>query len=144
MTQAFTPELCAHLSSLAPGFEGHWYYIEEDVYVGDGKYGKKVRIVCLGKDEELKLHQQVICPVWQVEDVLREAKNIKALESVCIECERKGVANSEDNCDHCGMNYSGIFISNVYYLIYKISEEMASNPDTAYQKIEECLWGILK
>jgi len=125
MTQTFTPELCAHLSSLAPGFEGHWYYIEEDAYVGDGKYGKKVRIVCLGKDEELKLHQQVICPVWQVEDLLRNIFKIV------------------ENFKEKGMWKDGkiIFIDEI---VYEISCFIAFNSfDTAYQKIEEYLWQIL-
>ncbi len=105
-----------HLSSLVPGFEGHWYYIEEDAYVGDGKYGKKVRIVCLKKDEELKLHQQVICPAWQVEDVLR---NVDRLFPVM---ER----------------------GNAAYWIADHLRGTSLDATYAYQKIEEYLWTILK
>lgn len=66
MIQAFTPELSAHLSSLAPGFEGHWWWV---------KWLGKIQIMCwheiatngyVGKANEL-----IVCPAWQVEDVLR-------------------------------------------------------------------------
>lgn len=64
--QAFSPELCAHLSFLAPGFEGHWKYVKTD----DG-----ISIRCEDDlhwlDSELSTIYPVICPAWQVEDVLR-------------------------------------------------------------------------
>lgn len=60
------------------------------------------------------LHRQIICPAWQVEDVLRNA----------------GIIFKNDN--------------KIWSHVSEILVNLVRNPDTAYQKIEEYLWSILK
>lgn len=109
----FSPEMCQKLSSFAPGFEGHWAYVESSI---DGK----TQVVCAFKRYSWRWANdyKFICPAWQVEDVL--------------------------------WNMEKIFPKLVYSpQIYVVAREIVTpildnTPDTAYQKIEEYLWSILK
>lgn len=66
MIQTLSLAMSQHLSSLAPGFEGHWVYVNT---------GFEITIMCRAVYQECidnKRHPLVeICPAWQVEDVLR-------------------------------------------------------------------------
>ena len=122
--QFFTLAMCQKLSSLAPGFEGHWYwYSEYDIK----KEKKKVPrgepwVMCIeaeaGGNSIGEFTGMRICPAWAVEDVL--------------------------------WNIEKIFPKLVYSpQIYVVAREIVTpildnTPDTAYQKIEEYLWTILK
>lgn len=108
--QFFTLKMCQLLSSLAPEMEGHYYYV---------KNGRKIEVWCETDISEFETgKQKIICPVWQVEDVL--------------------------------WNIEKIFPNLVYSpQIYVVAREIVTpildnTPDTAYQKIEEYLWTILK
>ena len=110
MTPQFLSEkMSRHLSSLAPGFEGHWAYVES---LMDGKK----QIICAFKRYSWRWANdyKFICPAWQVEDLLRNLRNFPPLDSL--------------NRD--------VMKELIEYLVYF--------PDTAYQKIEEYLWTILK
>lgn len=64
------------------------------------------------------LHRQIICPAWQAEDVLRNLRKLfpdLAKRNIVIETHGK-----------------------------EIIRHLVISPDTAYQKIEEYLWTILK
>ena len=138
MTQAFTPELCAHLSSLAPEFEGHWNYV---------KWKGKINLMCWGIMTEVSAYpeQLIICPAWQVEDVLRnwtliiqsvEESKAEAFCTVCRKDENK-----------CGCEFFGTESPKIpfgKYTAQKILSILILEGDTAYQKIEEYLWTILK
>jgi len=99
-------EMCQHLSSLAPGFEGHWKYYRNVA-------GSMVS--CLS-DRFIPHTWKYICPAWQVEDVLRNLKVVLGEKE-----------------------YPPFIIKN--QLINFICDLDAV---TAYQKIEEYLWEILK
>lgn len=66
------------------------------------------------------LHRQIICPAWQAEDVLRNIE--KLLYYIVLGSERKRKIG--EKIAHLLMLYT--------------------DPNTAYQKIEEYLWEILK
>jgi hypothetical protein len=100
--------MCRLLSSLAPGFEGHWWYVRKKV--SDG-----LEILCVGHIDQCIEESLKICPAWQVEDVLRNWTEITVKVPTLI------------------MSWHE-----------KISWLLVSYPDTAYQKIEEYLWSILK
>jgi len=106
MIEKFSPELCQHLSILVPGFEGHWWYVNWD---------EMLIICCLSAIHEYGQIENKICPAWQVEDVLR---NLKEIVPDSTPFQRLGFA------EHLG--------------------RLLLTPDTAYQKIEEYLWSILK
>lgn len=100
--QTFSLELCQNLSSLAPGFEGHWWWVMA--------WNKQEKIVC--SQEE---YYRRICPAWQVEDVLRNLTKLPGINVTKFNVARDVVCS-----------------------------EIVFHPDTAYQKIEEYLWSILK
>ena len=102
--QFLSEKMSRHLSSLAPGFEGHWWWTYP--YLN----APHAEVVCY---EDLNISVK-ICPAWQVEDLLRNLRNFPPLDSL--------------NRD--------VMKELIEYLVYF--------PDTAYQKIEEYLWGILK
>ena len=65
--QTLSLTMSQHLSSLAPGFEGHWVY---------GYWGtsKTTSIYCRSAWGITALPEngdKIICPAWQAEDVLR-------------------------------------------------------------------------
>lgn len=65
------------------------------------------------------LHRQIICPAWQAEDVLRNLlRNLMKLPKMTV--------------------------SKFNVVREIIASDFVFNPDTAYQKIEEYLWTILK
>lgn len=109
--QTFSLEMCRLLSSLAPGFEGHWKWIKYK----DGVYGhyQSPKIYC-GK--VLNKNWEIICPAWQVEDVLR-------------------------NLDKLNGEFCKVYPSEIAEKIAKCF--FFYSTDTAYQKIEEYLWEIL-
>lgn len=115
MIEKFSPELCQHLSILVPGFEGHRRYRE--ITRRDTEMYVDYVVYCLVPDYG-KIDGD-ICPAWQVEDVLRELQLIlvKYVDS------EKGIT--------------------IYQVAENIAGELALDPDTAYQKIEEYLWSIL-
>jgi len=116
--QTFSKELSQHLSSLALEFEGHYGYYKF--------YDDSVSVACHEEIWWVEKHREftqvrrkkpdLICPAWQVEDVLRNigliANSIKTLQPSQI--------------------------------AEKIAWLYSVYPDTAYQKIEEYLWEILK
>ena len=116
MIQAFTPELCVLLSSLVPGFEGHYDYYKRN--------NGHIELHCEYDNFDQRGYEH-ICPAWQVEDVLRNIFKIA------------------ENFKEKGMWKDGkiIFIDEI---VHEISCFIAFNSfDTAYQKIEEYLWSIL-
>ena len=116
--QTFSLEMCRHLSSLVPGFEGHWVYAKSQCPRQPDD--EQMRIFCFNesycKDE--------IIPAWQVEDVLRNLEFI---------IDRKIYLENEQKL-------RGLLPG----ITQKISSLLVRHPDTAYQKIEEYLWIILK
>lgn len=113
MTPQFLSEkMSRHLSSLVPGFEGHYVYV---------KIGpiNEWRLMCRKSLEKLwESAREEVCPAWQVEDVLRNLANIL----LARKNKRMGISS----------------------ILKVIVTEFAIAPDTAYQKIEEYLWSILK
>lgn len=130
--QNFSIELSKRLSELSGHTTGEGYDADgssllnmRHYYVDSKDHG--IMMVCghrikWGEDnDELK----VICPAWQVEDLLRNIFKIV------------------ENFKEKGMWKDGkiIFIDEI---VYEISCFIAFNSfDTAYQKIEEYLWSIL-
>ena len=121
--QFLSLELCQKLSSLAPGFEGHWKYTEITKcgckICNYNNINPHIQVLCeqmiaILDDDENQEENKIICPAWQVEDLLRNLRNFPPLDSL--------------NRD--------VMKELIEYLVYF--------PDTAYQKIEEYLWGILK
>ena len=98
--QNFSLELSKKLSELVPDIGEHAY----DWVVQEGNNG-------IGCTEHL--HRQIICPAWQVEDVL---KNMTA-----ILLARKTIA------------FTAIHANEIASILY-------TYPNTAYRKIEEYLW----
>lgn len=107
--QTFSLEMCRLLSSLAPGFEGHWNYI---------KWKDGIILACWDKMVEMSAYPErlIICPAWQVEDVLR-------------------------NLDKLNGEFCKVYPSEIAEKIAKCF--FFYSTDTAYQKIEEYLWEIL-
>lgn len=107
--QTFSLEMCRHLSSLAPEFEGHWWYVNWD---------EMLIICCLSAIHEYGQIENKICPAWQVEDLLRNLKEI--------------------------------FKDKSRFFSFPVSKRVvrflrnSSDITTAYQKIEEYLWTVLK
>lgn len=132
MTPQFLSEkMCHHLTSLAPGFEGHWWWV---------KYGSGIELWCTedfayfwkegnGSVLSYKEFKQevIICPAWQVEDVLRNLHTILPVEKKIEIQWLPGGANP----------YA--FVSEEICKLLRIKDQ-----DTAYQKIEEYLWSVLK
>ena len=110
--QYLSPELSKKLTELTQ--ENIAEIIQDKRYYVDSK-DHGILVVCghrikWGEDnQELK----VICPAWQVEDVLRNAEKICPKELV-----------------------RPYFLQDIAVRYYE--------PNTAYQKIEEYLWSILK
>ena len=119
--QFLSEKMCRHLSSLAPGFEGHWAYVESSI---DGK----TQVVCAFKRYSWRWANdyKFICPAWQVEDVLRNLHTILPVEKKIEIQWLPGGANP----------YA--FVSEEICKLLRIKDQ-----DTAYQKIEEYLWEIL-
>lgn len=117
--QTFSLEMCRLLSSLAPGFEGHYYY---------GKHKDKVEIYCTDEintwnsDNPTGEEIEKICPAWQGEDVLRNLREITA----------KIKYKSGDQGDFNLLIFSEYIVTKLIYT------------SDHYQKIEEYLWSILK
>ncbi len=113
--QYLSPELSKKLTELTQ--ENIAEIIQDKRYYVDSK-DHGILVVCghrikWGEDnQELK----VICPAWQVEDLLRNFLKIIGERDVGRACEIGG---------------------NIAYFFY-------DSPNTAYQKIEEYLWSILK
>ena len=122
--QFFTLAMCQKLSSLAPGFEGHYGYYKF--------YDGTIEIAC---DDEiwwgkkwLRVQQserkvpEFICFVWQAEDVLMH------LDLITDRAMTVGQVTPFD-----------------WRLVGRTTANfLIEIPDTAYQKIEEYLWTILK
>lgn len=61
MIQTLSLAMSQHLSSLVPGFEGHYdYVLDMDT--------QEMKVYCV---ERLSANFKRICPAWQAEDVLR-------------------------------------------------------------------------
>ena len=116
-------EMSRHLYSLVPEFEGHWKYTEITKcgckICNYNNINPHIQVLCeqmiaILDDDENQEENKIICPAWQVEDLLRNLRNFPPLDSL--------------NRD--------VMKELIEYLVYF--------PDTAYQKIEEYLWTILK
>lgn len=141
--QTFSLKMCRHLSSLAPGFEGHYYY---------GKHKDKVEIYCTDEintwnsDNPTGEEIEKICPAWQVEDLFRNwMKIIIALPNekcngFCSVCEKQGCRSVA--CRFYGLKAPQIPFGS--FVTARIIDMLALDGDTAYQKIEEYLCSILK
>jgi len=114
MQQFFTPEMCQHLTSLVPGFEGHHMYSPTG-----GLYCREMRYPCPDGVYRIVSKATSCIPAWQVEDVLRHLPLLRP----------KKLVNHEK------------ILNEIVKEIFKI---LSSNSDTAYQKIEEYLWSVLK
>jgi len=127
--QTFSKELSQHLSSLAPEFEGHYGYYKF--------YDDSVSVACHEEIWWVEKHREftqvrrkkpdLICPAWRVEDVLRNLHTILPVEKKIEIQWLPGGANP----------YA--FVSEEICKLLRIKDQ-----DTAYQKIEEYLWEILK
>ena len=142
--QFLSEKMSRHLSSLAPGFEGHWAYVES---LMDGKK----QIICAFKRYSWRWANdyKFICPAWQVEDVLR---NLKAIGEklnwgwVCGDCghERPRKAEPGDvrcDCDDPWYSWPQKYSNRAGEIL---AGYLHDHPDTYYQKIEEYLWTVLK
>lgn len=115
--QYLSPELSKKLTELtqeniAEIIQDKRYYVDSKDHGISVACGHRIK---WGEDnQELK----VICPAWQVEDVLRNLKKV-----------------FEKRFGKGDVSYLDFVLT--------ISEELAWRPDTAYQKIEEYLWEIL-
>ncbi len=149
MTQAFTPKLCAFLSSLTPKFEGHYGYYKF--------YDDSVSVACHEEIWWIEKHRkftqvrrkkpELICPAWQVEDVLRKLPTIRKLKygppirmaflpDLVVYIKPLGeLVNA--------IEIKKEIYDRVTYHQMVISSFLIKDPDTAYQKIEEYLWSIL-
>ena len=116
-------EMSRHHYSLVPEFEGHWKYTEITKcgckICNYNNINPHIQVLCeqmiaILDDDENQEENKIICPAWQVEDLLRNLRNFPPLDSL--------------NRD--------VMKELIEYLVYF--------PDTAYQKIEEYLWTILK
>lgn len=116
MIQTLSLAMSQHLSSLAPGFEGHWWWCKYTILKITG-----MQVVCIDSFYDLEEKKsevwEKICPAWQVEDVL---KNMTA-----ILLARKTIA------------FTAIHANEIASILY-------TYPNTAYQKIEEYLWSVIK
>jgi len=61
--QTFSLEMCRLLSSLAPGFEGHWRWYRH-------VQNESKIVACLADNENTDGVYVEICPAWQAEDML--------------------------------------------------------------------------
>lgn len=117
MIQTFSQKLSAHLSSLVPGMKGHWEYVKTN----DG-----ISIRCEEDldwlDSEHSIVYPIICPAWQVEDLLRNLTKII----------KQGSLFEEEYIRELSRFATEIIFCFIFY------------PDTVYQKIEEYLWSVLK
>lgn len=116
--QTLSLAMSQHLSSLAPGFGGHWVY----VYWGTSKTTSIYCRSAWGITAFPENGDKIICPAWQVEDVLRNLEKI-----LCV----SGAVGTRLSP---AFNEIGAMITLKLFLY----------PDTAYQKIEEYLWTVLK
>lgn len=132
--QFFTLEMCQHLSSLAPEMEGHWKYVLlEGCPSCDSRLRDHYHVMCYSEVMELQNRPPsrhsfvpfIICPAWQVEDVMRNWKKI--IEKCPLP--EKELSNIEP-----GRGVGAEFIM----------QRLIIDPDTAYQKIEEYLWSIFR
>lgn len=121
----FSLKLSAQLSSLAPGFEGYWdwcgRYDSEDKLIGEPFVQCEEFTSIDGPREWNAPVTRIICPAWQVEDVLINLQKIVPI----VPTKQMGKNTFKNICQ-------------------LIVNELCFRPDTAYQKIEEYLWSILK
>lgn len=116
----FSPELCQKLSSFTPKFKKHYGYYKfydgtVDVACDDEIWWSKKWLRVQQSERKVP---EFICPAWQVEDVLRDLHGV-------LYC----IVSPEER----------------FKVVEKITKILFSHPaDTAYQKIEEYLWTILK
>jgi len=112
--QFLSEKMCRHLSSIAPEFEGHWWWCSNTYFhhdTGENELIGTPFLVC--KNQEFDKYMGVrICPAWQVEDVLQNAQKL-----------------------NLPIGVGSIIIKMLYDFGTK---------ETAYQKIEEYLWTVLK
>lgn len=121
MTHQFLSEkMCRLLSSLVPGFEGHWVY----VYWGTSKTTSIYCRSAWGITAFPENGDKIICPAWQAEDLLRNWSKIVAAV--------KKNPLPEDHINKYGRGADVIVLN------------LIQGGDTAYQKIEEYLYKILK
>lgn len=129
-------KLSRHLSSLVPGFEGHYFHVKRrNANTGDIAWFfycraeiEEGRVYLAGESRFVFMRDYVIerSPAWQVEDVLRNWNKIMP------------VAQDGNSVVDSQMNMMRHQFAN------KIVSAFLYNPNTAYQKIEEYLWSILK
>lgn len=137
----FSLELSKALSILCPEFSGHWWYFQAVC---------SVEVQCLPEAEAEKFEMfghTKICPAWQVEDVLRNLKTlapyIKHQDPVPVEIFFKPKVVSQEYticCNHSVKEY----VLPWEIMVSELTSLLVMYPDTAYQKIEEYLWSILK
>lgn len=126
--QFFTEKMSRHLTSLAPGFEGHYgYYRTVNSY--DTLNGRTI-VVCRPEyhlaETIGRTYGEFVCPAWQAEDVLR---------------------NIEELLKKCGKymdSFSSMEYAEQILGMLICAPDFNTEPDTAYQKIEEYLWTMLK
>lgn len=116
--QTLSLAMSQHLSSLVPGFEGHWVY----VYWGTSKTTSIYCRSAWGITAFSENGDRIICPAWQVEDLLRNW------------CQIAGITEYDVEMDDGPWRKFSNFAAHL----------LRTSPDTAYQKIEEYLWEILK
>ena len=117
MLNKFSLALCQHLSSLVPGFEGHYEHVPY-LIAGTTEDLLRYEVRCKNEPREAlpsPFYDDVKpVPAWTVEDVLRNLRKILP---------------TWDFPENVGQT---------------ISDKLVLDPDTAYQKIEEYLWTIIK
>lgn len=152
--QNFSIELSKRLSELSGHTTGEGYDADgssllnmRHYYVDSKDHG--IMMVCghrikWGEDnDELK----VICPAWQVEDLLRNLPTIRKLK-YGPPIRMAFLPDLEAYIKPLGELVNAIrtreeIYDRVTYHQMVISSFLIKDPDTAYQKIEEYLWSIL-
>lgn len=141
--QTLSLAMSQHLSSLASGFEGHWVY----VYWGTSKTTSIYCRSAWGITAFPENGDKIICPAWQAEDVLRNLKTlapyIKHQDPVPVEIFFKPKVTLQEYticCNHSIKEY----VLPWEIMVSELTSLLVMYPDTAYQKIEEYLWTVLK
>lgn len=152
--QTFSLELCQHLTSLVPEFEGHYKHTRETREDRTGGYYTEHHIRCVDFKEHLEFENhtkdweiEYICPAWQVEDVLRNLMLIlEKIEKVgypsCFRCMQEIFKCLCDKKIELWLRpYHELIAFRIYWFLY--TYQYINNRD-AYFKIEGYLWEILK
>mgnify|MGYP000880667809 CR=1 FL=1 len=153
--QFLSEKLSRHLSSLAPGFEGHYFHVKRrNANTNDIAWFVYCRAeieegrVYLSRESRFVFMRDYVIekfPAWQVEDLFRNWMKIiialpnEKFKGFCSVCEKQGCRSVA--CRFYGLKAPQIPFGS--FVTARIIDMLALDGDTAYQKIEEYLWEIL-